>query len=90
MDDSVQNDFVLHIIGEKDVRTPPLSIGKSRRSLAVAVVELLNLHPPLSISGADISLEFPIVIGSFLNSRNLFMEYVLKFNSLCNKTFFLF
>ena len=51
--DSVQNDFVLYIIGEKDVRTPPLSIGENRRSLAVAVVELLNLHPPLFNSGAD-------------------------------------
>ncbi len=41
--------------GKKDVRLSPLSIGENRRSLAIAVVELLNLHPPRSNSGADIS-----------------------------------
>jgi len=43
----------LKIIGEKDVRTPPLSIAENRTSLAVAVLELLSLHPPLFISGAE-------------------------------------
>ncbi len=33
----------------------PLSISENRRSLAVAVVELLHLHPPLFNSGADIN-----------------------------------
>jgi hypothetical protein len=49
--------MILHNIGEKDVRTPPLSIGENRRSLPLAVVELLNLHPPLFNSSADIRLD---------------------------------
>jgi hypothetical protein len=42
MNYSVQNDFVLHIIGEKDVPLSPLSIGENRRSLAGAVVEIFK------------------------------------------------
>jgi hypothetical protein len=44
-----------YTLSEKDVGAPPLSIGENRRSQAVAVTELLNLHPPLPYSGADIS-----------------------------------
>jgi len=56
MNDSVQNAFVLNIIGKKDVHLSPLSIGENLRSLAIAVVELLDLRSTLSNSGADISI----------------------------------
>ncbi len=71
MKDSVQNAFVLHSNGEKYVPLSPLSIGENRRSLAVVVVELLNLYPPLSNSGVDIRLKennylFTVMSKSYL------------------------
>jgi hypothetical protein len=53
--DSVQNDFSLNNIEQKDIRRSPLSNGETRRSLALAVLQLLKLRQPLFNSGADIS-----------------------------------
>jgi hypothetical protein len=52
---SVQNDFSLNNIEQKDIRRCPLSDGETRRSLALAVLQLLKLRTPLFNSGADIS-----------------------------------
>ena len=55
MNDSVQNDFVLCIIGVKDVPQSSLSIGENRRSLAGAVVEIFKKQWSAFKSGTDIT-----------------------------------
>ena len=52
----VQNDLVLHNILVKDVAQSSLSIVESYRSLAIVVVELLDLYSPLFNSGANVNL----------------------------------
>ncbi len=78
-----KNNFFVHIIREKDVRTPLLSIGENRRSLAIAVVELLSLHPPLSNSGADIryniQLQFLTNLHTrFDNTADIIFQYITE------------
>ncbi len=62
-------DFSLNNIKQKDIRRSLLSNGETRRSLALAVLQLLKLQQPLSNSGADISYQLFDVLTNHIITK---------------------